>query len=241
MRKLLTITDLTRMSGNRVCIAGIDSDGVCIRPDLPYPGVLQEHLQVDGRRIIKPRAKIEFELSPKPNTEAPHTEDKLFRVDTWRHRGDCDNQEWLQLLNRAAYPSIEDIFEGALQEHKHGLPGEGPRSLGTIRAAYVHDVQLASPYTDSPRPRLRFSDAERIEHDLPIVDLAYREQVDRLGQDWASWESTTLNKLRRAPVLFLRVGLARPWAQMGNRCYLQVTGIYCLPHNAADQEKSTVR
>ncbi len=231
MRKLLTMTDVTRMKGSRVCIAGIDSDGVCIRPDLPPPGLLQGHLQVEGHAIIKPRAKIEFELQPKPSAK-PHTEDMFFEADTWRHVGDCDDNEWYQLLDRDAAPSVEAIFQGALQEHKYVLPGEGARSLGTIRVADVHDMQLFNPYDGSPRPRLRFSDAAGVVYDLPITDLAYRDWAAALGADASRGRhgaaAREVQELRKAQALFLRVGLTRPFDPGGGtqeKCWLQITGI----------------
>ncbi len=228
MRKLLTITDLTRMKGSRVCIAGIDSDGVCIRPDLPPPGLLQGHLQVEGRTIIKPRAKIEFELQPKPSAK-PHTEDMFFEANTWRYVGDCDDNEWYQLLDRDAAPSVEAIFQGALQEHKYVLPGEGSQSLGTIRVADVHDMQLFNPYDGSPRPRLRFSDAAGVVYDLRITDLVLRDWVDKLRTDDVGAGTRALQALKEAPALFLRLGLARPFDPKGGsqeKCYLQITGLY---------------
>lgn len=228
-RRPLTITDLTKMGGDRVCIAGIDSGGVCVRPVLPPPGILLRYLQAEGRTVIKPRAKIEFELLP-TSSAAPHTEDMEFEVDTWRYLGDCDDKEWFQLLDRDADPSIEAIFEGALRERKYVLPREGLRSLGTVRAARVHHVRLFDRY-QPPSLRLRFSDAAGVVYDLPINDLAYRERVTTRG---AAGKET--QALRKTPVLFLRLGLGRPWLRPGDpqkKCWLQITGIYRTSHGAA--------
>lgn len=236
-RHLLTITDLTKMSGDRVCIAGIDSDGVCIRPVLPPPGILRKHLQAEDRTAIKPRAKIEFELLPTASA-APHTEDMEFEVDTWRYLGDCDDKEWVQLLDRDADPSIETIFAGALQEHKYVLPGEAPRSLGTVRAARVHHMRLFDRY-QPPSLRLRFSDAAGVVYDLPINDLAYRERVTTRS---AAGQET--QALRSTPVLFLRVGLGRPWRRPGDpeeRCWLQITGIYRTSYGTDRRQAGAVR
>jgi len=38
VKKSLVITDVTRMQEGRVCVAGYDNDGNCIRPVLPPPG-----------------------------------------------------------------------------------------------------------------------------------------------------------------------------------------------------------
>ena len=231
MRKLLTITDLTQMKGSRVCIAGIDPNGACIRPVLPPPGLFHKHLQVEGGMVIKPRAKIEFELWP-TSSAAPHTEDMDFETDTWRHLGDCDDDEWFQLLDGDAAPSVEAIFQGALRERKYVLPGEGTRSLGTIRVADVHDMQLFNPHDGSPRPRLRFSDATGVVYDLPITDLAYRDWAAALGANAGRGRhraaAREMQELRKAPALFLRLGLTRPFDPVGGaqeKCWLQITGI----------------
>ena len=44
MKTNLVITDLTRMYGGRVCIAGYDNIHRCIRPTLPPPGIPEDTL-----------------------------------------------------------------------------------------------------------------------------------------------------------------------------------------------------
>ena len=54
----IIITDLTQMSGDRVCIAGIDHKGNNIRPNLPPPGIYHRHLYQKKQVIIRPRAVV---------------------------------------------------------------------------------------------------------------------------------------------------------------------------------------
>ncbi len=62
MRKTLVITDVTEMRGDEVCVAGIDEVGFCVRPML-RGGVRQRHLFSQGRAIVVPGRKVEFNLS----------------------------------------------------------------------------------------------------------------------------------------------------------------------------------
>ena len=244
MRKLLTITDLTRMKGGHVCIAGIDSDGVCVRPVLPPPGLFHEHLQVEGRTVIKPRAKIEFELRP-TSCAAPHTEDMEFEAATWRHLGDCDDDEWFQLLDSDTAPSVEAIFQGALRDRRYVMPGQAAQSLGTVQAFDIHEMQFLDPHTGAPRPRLRFSDAAGAVYDLPITDLAWRDWIATLGTGASRSGHTAVVRavqmLKKAPALFLRVGLTRPFDPEGGtqeKCWLQITGVYRMAHRATQKPEA---
>ena len=77
--KTLVITDLTFMSADEVCIAGIDEQLTCVRPVVPH-GIRRRQLFGSGRLIIFPRAKVAFDLSPAP-IAPPHIEDQQFNRD----------------------------------------------------------------------------------------------------------------------------------------------------------------
>ena len=62
MKKLLAITDLTRMQQGRVCVAGYDSEGNCIRPVRPPPGISEKSLLEGGKATVFPFAVVEFDL-----------------------------------------------------------------------------------------------------------------------------------------------------------------------------------
>ena len=62
MRRTIIITDLSRMKGSRVCVAGYDySNRVHIRPIIPYEGIHEHFLFESENLIIKPFAIIEFD------------------------------------------------------------------------------------------------------------------------------------------------------------------------------------
>ena len=72
MRKTLIITDVTEMRGDEVCVAGIDEVGLCIRPML-RGGVRRRHLFSQGRAIVVPGRKVEFNLTD-IKVDPPHIE-----------------------------------------------------------------------------------------------------------------------------------------------------------------------
>lgn len=56
----LVITDVTRMSGSRVCIAGVDNQNRSVRPLFKHHGI-EESWLCDGEQvIIKPFAQVGF-------------------------------------------------------------------------------------------------------------------------------------------------------------------------------------
>ena len=74
MKKDIVITDLTRMGGERVCIAGYTRDGRCIRPELARGFFAEWWLDRRGSGVVRPFAILEFDLL-RPQRMAPHTED----------------------------------------------------------------------------------------------------------------------------------------------------------------------
>ncbi len=79
MKATLTITDLTRMQGDRVCVAGYLPDTTCVRPVFAKGGLTEEWLRVRGQVAIRPFAVIEFDLhGTAPMPLPPHTEDRII-------------------------------------------------------------------------------------------------------------------------------------------------------------------
>lgn len=226
MRKTLIITDLTRMYGQRVCIAGLDSGFSCIRPVLPS-GVYQSHLYVGDKLVVRPMAKVSFDFYHVP-LDPPHTEDLGFRPDSVASRGLCAADEWENVLQKTSFDSVEEAFAGWLQNARWVCPGTGIRSLGTVTQVEVQSV--------SPDCRLSFADRVGLVYaNIPIQDLAFRAfttaMTNRLGSPDAAFQRVR-DLLKRASRLYLRLGLARPWqpdSHTGLRCYLQVTGVHTFP------------
>ncbi|MBA3415631.1 MAG: hypothetical protein H0U10_10445 [Chloroflexia bacterium] len=237
VREIVTITDLTRMSGNQVCLAGCLPDGRCIRPLFRFGHPEEPWLYQGARAAIRPFAAVELRLIEQPrNLAPPHIED--WHVDrAYRHRYDLDPIDRHELLRDSAAPSLDGAF-GAVIGGERGswgrwvAAGAGVRSLTTVRARSVHEIAFGPSSRGKREYRLGFADETGAPFRLMATDLAFRCRldalVDREGCSFAEASRALLRRLMAAEV-FLRVGLARGWARHPERCYLQVNGIYSFP------------
>ncbi len=215
MQKTIVITDLTTMGGDRVCIVGIDQDSQCIRPVLPPPGVLRKHLYIRKYIIFEklaicPRAKIKFDFHQVP-LKPPHIEDLGFDSNSISYQGFCDDAEWKAVLKASSFRSVQDIYDGCLQENRWVEPGANTRSLGTVSQIQVTSVNLQE-WSGERRYRLYFTDQTG-------------HQYDNVSEEITSLLTSTDR-------IYLRLGLARPWVNPNTGklgCWMQVTGIYSFP------------
>ncbi len=230
MKTLLTITDVTRMSGTNVCVAGYTPEGQCVRPVLRWGAVQEDWLLDDKQVVVRPFAIIEFDLQ-KHTPEAPHTEDWIFNPNFRAPRGMMMVQQQRALLTKTAHIAIQDIF-GATIHAKPGryvMSGEGTCSLGTVQPKYIARVEFVSERSSY---RILFIDrAEQWWH-LTVVDLSFRQfaryltVVKGVAPDEVAEDLTS--SLRKRYV-FLRIGLSRGWKEYPDRCFLQITGVYSFP------------
>jgi hypothetical protein len=235
MKDELTITDLTRMQGDRVCIAGYLPDGMCVRPVFENGALTERWLHVDGLLAVRPFAVIEFDFQGiSYRSVPPHTEDRIidsqFRV-LCNVRSPEERADWLAKVDDGG---VECIF-GTTIHREHGtfvLAGEGERSLGTVRVRRIEEVQFNLINNTRWDYRLIFIDQMFQRYRLPVTDLAFRAYLNYLRDERempltevAQSLTLTLQKLS----VFLRIGLARGWDQYPDRCYVQITGIYSFP------------
>ena len=237
----IVVTDLTRMQGERVCLAGYRLDGDlaeppgCVRPIFAH-GDLSERWLFDGdEAVVRPRTVVELDLllaRPDP----PHVEDWHVHPRVRRRLRLMPDDEFGALLHRIEDGAVAAIF-GAPILHDNGwyLPaGTGNRSLGTVRPAQVLAVSYA--YREERRTwayRLAFVDAAGEEYRLAVTDLAFRHYLDHLREHHgfsaggAAGRLTSI--LRNAEAVYLRIGLTRGWERFPDRCFLQLTGVYTFP------------
>lgn len=232
----LIITDLTRMSGDKVCIAGITVNNKTIRPDFPPPGILENHLYQENKVIVRPKAKLKMYLEPKRFIKPPHTEDhhwtKWEQIELIEF---LSSENWNVFLQNTMSPSANAIFEGNLQENKYSLPNTGKYSLGTIKPDAITSFSYNSQF-GSWSYRLSFIDASGEQFsNISITDLALRYYVDYLRErkNFTPYDiSRRLFQTFTENEIWLRLGLGRPFkkdAHTNARCYLQVNGIYTFP------------
>ncbi len=239
MGQEILITDVTRMRGNRVCIAGVDRQAKTVRPDLGPGGVREQHLYNEQGVVIRPRAVVSIDLVPVSDPVLPHTEDCLWIApeQTTLLRL-ADDKAWRLALSRTAYDTVAAIFGAPLHDHKRVAPGTGIRSLGTIRPAAIDRVFLgADQYKGDERGyRLSFHDSSgQAFWRLSITDLSLRYYVDHQHTQKGIALPKIAAHLQRwfqNAETWLRLGLTRPWQPADEDrawCFLQVTGIYTFP------------
>lgn len=228
----LLITDLTRMSGDTICLAGIDRTLKCIRPELRSGGGIPErHLRIDGNRIIRPGMVVRLNLEPHPAPRPPHIEDHYWlNIENTRYVKTLSEAQWKSALAGTAKATVAGIFETELHLNKNILPGQGSCSLGTLRPKVVNEFLFQRTMWDGVERldyRLNFVDATDAAFHIKVNDLALQTYALKLSATMTAGEISRhlTERLRRAEVL-LRIGLTRPFQGW---CWLQVTGLYAFP------------
>ncbi len=238
----LIITDVTRMKDDRVCIAGVDRKGNCYRPLLSYPEFLCEHhlYDTDSSVMIRPRAVVNLFLEPISTLKPPHNEDHL-----WRNQNQVeflrlpDESVWRTVMERTAHESVEAIFHAKIHKNKYIAPGDGERSLGTIKPISIDKLgfyRLKFGDVESDKFSLNFTDSTGVTYkQIPVTDLSLRYYIQHLRTQKnyhpARIRSIIEQKFSASEV-WLRLGLTRPFQKTDNDkswCYIQVTGIYTFP------------
>ncbi len=236
MRREVVITDLTRMSGDRVCVAGYFQNLACVRPEFHVDGPTEDWCRKGTTVVIRPFARVELDLLDRPRTLVPpHTEDWI--VDPLHRAGNdmLAAHERFDLLSAILDPSVAAIF-GAPVNDDNGrwvAYGTGERSLGTIQPHTIWEATLQPKDSAAAWDyRLTFIDANNDRYRLAVVDLAFRRAFDALRRQSSGDHraaSTRMLAMLRASDVFLRIGLARRWPKFPDRCYLQITGVHTFP------------
>ena len=232
MKKSVTITDLTRMSGPRVCIAGYLPDGTCVRPVFEKGQLEDFWLFQKGQVAIQPFAMIEFEMGA-TISRPPHTEDVVIDP-RYRRTGMLPPDQREAFLARINDGNVADIF-GAEIHDDHGyyvLFGEGNRSLGTTRPQRVGEVLYFARESGKWDYRLAFDDGSGKHYRLAVTDLAFCNYLDyrRTHENAPPHEiARALTQQLQGAHVFLRVGLARNWQEHPDKCHLQINGVYSFP------------
>jgi hypothetical protein len=241
MKEKVIITDVTRMKEPRVCVAGyLERSCECVRPIFSRFGPTEEWLSVEGQVVIRPFAIVELDLRQKKDSP-PHTEDWIVDSSYRASRGMLTPSEQDTFLTKIEDRSVGTTFGTKINretgfEHLSGYVkvGEGKRSLGTIRPKMLSQVfyREKREREDKLDYRIAFTDQTGEEYRLAVTDLAFRRYLDHMSlRESKSLEKTAqlMTATLRESRMFLRIGLARPWNDYPDRCYLQITGVYSFP------------
>jgi hypothetical protein len=160
---------------------------------------------------------------PQPPTEYPHfTEDRVVAGQIIKGPGPENREE---LLRAAAFDSLEALFEGNLviDGQKGYIPlGKKCRSLGGLLVkSNGATIESYRNFKNKHRLRLRFkADGQVLAPNLTsskAYELHAKNELDNVNKNIAD-----------SSELLLRIGLARAFPEMPNRCYLQVNGLSVL-------------
>ncbi len=230
MKQLITITDLTRMAEQRVCIAGYTPDNMCIRPVLSHNWFHEDWLRDGEQVVVRPFATIEV-LLQKNEPKPPHCEDWLidpnYRIQREVLLPAARNVFLSQLIDE----NIEAIFAATVHKNPgwYVMAGEGKRSLGTISPKVIAKVLF---FEQRGTYQILFKDQAENWYRLTVNDLNFRAYARHLLLNMnlppheVAQKLTTALKRRR---VFLRIGLSRGWREHPDKCFLQITGVHTFP------------
>lgn len=197
-----------------------------------------QHLYKGNQLVVRPRARVSLELYP-CRIEPPHVEDRSFEHRSMALEGVGDNLEWESALKRGLFSSVEAVFEGHLQQGRWVSAGAPTRSLGTVTGISVRRLDLEE-HDSKKEYRLSFADASGVAYkSIATTDLVFRRFCDLETEREASplKAARKITLLLERMRLYLRIGLARPWAQPGQTpvCWMQINGIHTFPDYLAGE------
>jgi hypothetical protein len=217
----LLITEVTNF-GDLRCVAGWDLDRQkMIRPEPHRAGFWAANQIAPAGKFEVGKIVSFVGTKPHPATDYPHlTEDRVVTsgiaggpvLGTGRKK---------RVLHEAAFDSLDEIFDGKLvvDGQKAYVPvGTQCRSLGgLIVPAKGASIESYHNYEGKERLRLRFRDGTTYLAPNMTSTKAYAEHAaGRLDEVNA--------RIAKADHLILRIGLARGFPAVPDRCYLQVMG-----------------
>lgn len=215
------ITETTRMSGNLVCVAGIDiRSGAMVRPLQGDGSNWEEGKWVDTGYMVVGNI---LSLTPAVGGSSafPHAAED-FRVKTVAMLGKSNAAELYDACSETSNNDIEALFLNSLIDLKYTPDGTRCPSLGGFSIS-AFNLQAVSSYE---KPKVIYTDRQRNIHYLSVTDLEIKKMGATAG---ANILSDRLSNAGRGQVV-LRLGLARGWAGANSefdpkRCYLQLNGI----------------
>jgi len=228
----LVVTDLTRMSKDRVCIATVNKQCKSIRPKLVnsnfrlYWCYREDH-------IIQPFTHLCLDLL-EPISNPPHTEDWTIDPNFIEIYKIIPEENRKRLLDQIIDKNVSCIFGAEIHhiENKGYFidSGCGSRSLGTIKVKNAYHFSHRNyGHWDY---RITFEDHNSLCYRLKIVDFSFQTYIDYLRvseRKSIDYIEQYINDIFSTRDLYFRVGLSRGWSIHPERCYLQINSIFTCP------------
>lgn len=219
----LVINHLTRMRGERICVAGVGDEGH-VRPITRRDTPLTRDLLKENGGPLAIGALVDVgDARHDPNP--PETEDHRVWVDHWRAIDQLGADDYLELVDAHCEETLEAVFGPKLQRHEWTYAvdeGQGTVSLGCLRPRDRPDIEV----NQYGSVRLRFKDPSKPAF-LPVTDLRLFEPE---GAPRGAVVEDVADRMRRGVGVRLMLGLGRAWTKDGDeqpRHWLQVNGL-CL-------------
>ena len=216
------ITDVTRMSGRKICVAAL-TRGRAIRLAEPHP--TEDWLESVGGLI--PGNLISVDWQPTRTFKRPHVEDGTWKPASFKKNGVLTYEDFIFRLSAAVEAGVKEAFGDVSAYSERGnpafSPGEGPRSLASIQAENVR------VYPHEEGIRIDFSDGQTNWKMVPVEDLALRRHQVSCPGCAGNMASALLREFGSDEAI-LRVGLGRPFQARDDltACFLQVNHIFPL-------------
>jgi hypothetical protein len=197
----ILVTEVTRMKGGMVCVAGLDLNSRKMVRPLQVGGqnweedvwVESGYMVVGNRLTLKP--------APPGDSAPPHATEDL-RVATVDKLESATPEELYTACLETADPSIEAIFNGELVENRYVLENADCRSLGCIMVQ-ASALRFRAPFDNKVEAAYR--DDRGVWHNLPVTAL----EVKKLTTSAAGAAALEDRLARIDGLVALRIGLAR--------------------------------
>lgn len=231
MSRTIVLLDVTAMSADAVCVAGIDlANDQTVRLAQPQP--TQRLIAALGG--LAPGDIIKLDAKPLRTLDAPHVEDCEWNPRSLKKVGISPPAELRRAVESTLFTSVEQAFGEPVVRGKSGnsawQPSVGVRSLATLSVLYVRAG------TDrNERPRLTFKD-DALDYwtAVPFQDLCVKRHQSKCDDCAGEQHVEHLKEEFDGNRTLIRVGLTRPFSPSEGvepLCWLQVTNVFSKPRD----------
>ena len=209
----LLITDVTRMQGDRVCVAGIHKTQ-SVRLAEPQP--TDQLLNTIGGVAVGEVVRLRWERLSR--YQPPHSEDCRWWFSSLERLERLDSTRLYRQLAGSAFATVKQAFGATKYHTQRGNPafpsGRGKRSLATLVARNIRVYRLGE------KLRADFEDDDQQWVMFPVEGIALRSHFSDCRQCSRTHEA-------RAELAVLRVGLGRPFQPDGEPpgCFAQINSV----------------
>lgn len=222
MASEIVVTEVT-LYGKLRCVAGYDRKSrAMVRPE-PAAADFWPAITCGPRTVFHPGHIVRFR-GAKPDTEPPHrTEDRVVQGKPFR-AGALSAEAFKAVLRESAALSPAAVYGDHLliDGPRAFVPAGSPCGSLACASMAAESLRFLDDVYDG-RHRLRAAillDGARLQ--LPVAAKDLKQAFLKDGVD------AVRALVPREGALQLRLGLARPFAEIPDKCYLQINGIHAL-------------